>query len=770
VLVLAYRESASGSLYHRYYDNAGTLKDTQFLTANINATSNHPWVQEISSKTTGDRYVCTVWYDSTVPGVVFHLREADGTSHISTTTILSGSWTLVAAGAICDTSRPTDDDVTFFMDTVAAGGDLHTLYVSTCNIDGTGVVDTITSLRHAHLAVKPFILHNRLRVIVSYLFCTTTLNDYGNQDTYFVMSLEGPSTLAPASHHWVTDSILLPAEATSDSISRDHLVAPVLHDDGGVSATLTRAVLIPTALAVLASGSDHRSVVIATITPETKRAPIHTVENSLLAGGSLPYWLDGRSQELGMLLRPEIDDTWSMYNGAGGLNNNGAYSWVAVYEWRDRDGKLHRSAPSDPLTLTLGATHDTVDINVTQLKFTASREKQLAVNIVLYRTTDGGSSYYRTDDEVDGTFTDVTSDADLVSREELYTDGGELPTMPVLPFLDVASNGEYVFIVPQEDPYRVVFSKPLMDGTLAPEFTADDLFHLRFPDGGPNVAVECMDQITVVFKAGSIYAFQGVQGPNAQGLGTFPPARLISRDVGCTNRESVSQINAGITFQSNNQIWLLRPDMSLLHISDPVDELIDQYLDSEPLVSVVDVDASVVLFCGDNSDGRALAWDWEYGQWSLYTGHRAVDLTVHDGQVVRLEGDSVYRYIKDLYQDDFEPYSLRITTPWIKVGSIQGYQRARWIHLLGSKHSGHTLNAEMCIDYNETVVESWDHDIKVDVAGVPLAKRHKPREQKCTALKLTLSDSKQVGTCESYDLSGLSLSVGHKGRLRPVEK
>ena len=75
-----------------------------------------------------------------------------------------------------------------------------------------------------------------------------------------------------------------------------------------------------------------------------------------------------------------------------------------MYEWTDREGQIHQSAPSNPVGVGADyglacADGDHVDIDVSCLHF-GDPERLERVRVVMYRTVDDGTIFYRLPDSI----------------------------------------------------------------------------------------------------------------------------------------------------------------------------------------------------------------------------------------------------------------------------------------------------------------------------------------------------------------------------------
>ena len=139
----------------------------------------------------------------------------------------------------------------------------------------------------------------------------------------------------------------------------------------------------------------------------------------------LRRWLTGRAR---IYSAPEIvavEPASIIEPPYTGPTAGGLYSYVAVWEWADAAGQIHRSAPSAPF-LYSNADEGASEITVASLSMTRKR----GVVLALYRNTAGGSLYFRVTPQrtpVNNAaspfliFTDDQADESIEANELLYS-------------------------------------------------------------------------------------------------------------------------------------------------------------------------------------------------------------------------------------------------------------------------------------------------------------------------------------------------------------
>jgi hypothetical protein len=103
-----------------------------------------------------------------------------------------------------------------------------------------------------------------------------------------------------------------------------------------------------------------------------------------------------------------------------------------------------------------------------------------------------------------------------------------------------------------------------------------------------------------------------------------------------------------------------------------------------------------------------------------------------------------------------------MTTDWLSLTGIQGYQRVRNVELLLEYIAAHTLQVDLYTDYDETTaVQTSTIASSAITPAVGVGKAFQVRihvqNQKCEAIKIKLSSA-----VAGWKISGITLEVGSK--------
>jgi len=462
-------------------------------------------------------------------------------------------------------------------------------------------------------------------------------------------------------------------------------------------------------------------------------------------------------------------------SSSGGSGNGNIYQYQACYEWNDNQGNLHRSAPSTPILHTQSASvapGNQITVTVPNLRLTAKE----GVRIALYRTVTNapvGSVLYKVtevandEDSLTQNITDGITDALLVAGTQLYTAGGVVENLSPGPGLALVRFGNRLFVADSEQTTLLWYSKEVIPG-FPVEFS--DTLVMGIPEeGGAVTALGVMDGKLVVFKANRIFVVTG-DGPDPTGNNnSFSPPQQVQTDVGCINHRSVVATPLGLMFQSEKGIYLLDRSLSVQYLGAEVEDYNESTITSALLMP----DTQEVRFTLAES-ATALVYDYLVGQWVTYTNVANQDACLFRGLFTFIAVGYVYQETPDTFTDvapgGAETYiQMLVTTGWLQVGTLQGFQRLRRVSVLGEYRASHTLTLAIAYDYDTTTAETV---LAAQSSSGPYQWRFQPARQKCEAFQLTLSDSSTDTDGEGLELSALGLEVGIKPGLgrRPVTK
>lgn len=510
------------------------------------------------------------------------------------------------------------------------------------------------------------------------------------------------------------------------------------------------------------------------------------ISDVLHVGGGIVWMYDGVSPvEVGFHTRVSAEVTADAGTGF-------TYSYVVVPEWVDARGFRHFGAPSEAAELVTGAAVDSsnpASVTASTIRLTAKRSDtspsvaRQPIVLGVYRTQNNGTEYRRVGEVENETasdtvgFSDEMTDEDLAAQPTLYTTGDVIENGPPPAATLVTTHRNRMFVIEDERPLTLWYTKaagPGAPASFSPFFTTQ-----IDPTGGDVTAIASMDDKLVVFKRSSILAVTG-QGPDDLGQqNDLSDAVLVTTDCGCVNPRSIVLSPAGLVFQSAKGFRLLSRSLSVVDIGYDVNAYKDDRVTGGALCEGV----SQIRLTLDS--GKALVFDYEAKQWSVFTPVRAVDAAVWLGSFCYLRDDgTVLREEAGRFDDDGSHIRMRLKTAWMQFAQMQGFQRIYKMLVLGTFESAHRLRVRLAYDFNPTPEQVIDvepantstYGTGVYGTGVyggefPLYQwRVNPSRQKCQAMQVTLEDllDRDEGPGESMTLTGITFELGLKRGLNKL--
>jgi hypothetical protein len=498
------------------------------------------------------------------------------------------------------------------------------------------------------------------------------------------------------------------------------------------------------------------------------------------------YSYDSQSFQLhGSLVRPWLnaDPYTGIVPGAMPVGAVGAgaviFFYKGVFEWEDALGNLHQSessvADSDDAEGTGTIVDGVINVTFPTALFSSSygasslydqpSEVFKDIKFSVYRTRGDGTLYnlnsslnpFRSN-YVDKVVEDrLSNDANAVGRY-LYSDSGELQnTAPPSPPVYVASHNGRLFTIGKDK--GIHFSKLAVDG-YGLAFNLG--LKLTIPNAlsDPPSALGSMDGVLYVFTKNSIYYLMG-EGPDNLGQGDFYDPKRLPSPVGAYAGSPVALIDDGLLFCADEGIFLLGRDQSIFHVGAPVEELLG---DNKVLDIKVDAANQLVYFQTSSSEAELLTYNYGLKQWGR---------DVLQDESSRIESIEIYRnklavstganlYLADSgYSDGSSYIPLRIKTAWLKLDTLQGYQRAYSFQILGESVDSHKLIVKVRYDYEDD--SSPDvYEYTSDSSGKLQMRGHLKR-QKCQSLQFEIYDEDSGSSTKGgYSITQIELEFGYK--------
>lgn len=347
-----------------------------------------------------------------------------------------------------------------------------------------------------------------------------------------------------------------------------------------------------------------------------------------------------------------------------------------------------------------------VTLAIPTLRLTAKRASFNRSEVVLsvYRTQNASTTFYKvssissptfnvpTSDTVN--FVDTMPDFYINGNELLYTTGGVVENVPVPSVSLISTYKTRLVVVPSENKRTYWISKDNISGSPV-EFS--DYFVKRIDDrDGDITAVAQMDANLILFKENTVWLTSG-DGPDDTGTqDDLTKPQLITTDAGCNNPRSVAVTPAGLIRQSGKGIYLLNRSLQDTYIGAEVEKYNSDTITSSTLVP----NTNQIRFT--TTSGVCLVYDYLFGQWSVFTNHRAVDATVFEKLFTFIDASgNVYQETVGTYLDNGLFIPLKLKTSWLSFAGLQGFQRVYQAIILGEYKSPHRLIGTVAYDFNE---------------------------------------------------------------------
>lgn len=529
-----------------------------------------------------------------------------------------------------------------------------------------------------------------------------------------------------------------------------------------------------------------------------------------IAGGFLQQY-DSRSLVESNFFRIPTGTTVGLNGGTG--MGEGTYYYKVCYEWRDKYGNIYQSAPNtETLTVTTAGANCRVGVRIPSLTISNKHNDTHLENPVIlavYRTEANGTVYkrlYQYEETPTGLlnnyaaayvyFEDTIPDASL--GEPLYTTGGRLENVCPPSTRFAIQHKRRVWLISAEDPTTLWFSQEMIEGE-TPGF--HELLTINMPYDGPITGLGSFDDKLVVFKNDSIWAIFG-EGPADNGNNSdISSPVLVTHDVGCIDRRSIVNAMGGIYFQGAKGIYRINSGLQVEFIGAAVESTFG-YSTSPVLISSACYvpNMNQVRFAlegGNYTQGSMLVYDTVRNVWSQWDYEdTAIPATIISTAYV----DGSFYFATDTkiltnsikYKDQIGAWAnqsyanatyayvpMTVTTPWIRIGALQGYQRIKRVVGMLESVGAHNINMNLYYDYVEdgySTIEKWYyHDITA-FSKYPLEQieTHVPH-QKCQSIKIKFFDDRWLTgpplegsdyyNSAGYTISALTLMAGIKRGL-----
>jgi hypothetical protein len=438
--------------------------------------------------------------------------------------------------------------------------------------------------------------------------------------------------------------------------------------------------------------------------------------------------------------------------GGTGDALTGTYLFAAVVSWRDGAGVIHRSPPSNIVTLSPAGT--AMRLWATVPVTYENRVTQGAYTVTIYASQDGGTVLYAqsTAETVASStsywhaFLSVFDPTQDALTPALYSDGSA--TQAKIPFAPNAAKdakviGDRLWLIDAER-NRAYYSQPLSTEALSGIFPAmNPTQYIDFPAAaGTVVALENWKEAPIFFSSTGEWTVDG-EGPDAlNDPPYFAQPRQLS-DIPCTDGDSVVLTPAGILFRSGNRFAIAGDQFSML----------DDALASVDIVgAVVFRDQHEVVMVASNGTAWVFnylkqAWTtWDANAFSSSGAISAVAQDPWTGKALYFSDSATALFSMDPTTTSTTA-QMSMSTGWVMLGNPQeDCTLQNWI--LRSANGGtHGVSLAVAVDYQS------DQPAKAYTSGeITSATSNgrydlwaEPRDMPARAVKLTITETGATG-------------------------
>lgn len=503
-----------------------------------------------------------------------------------------------------------------------------------------------------------------------------------------------------------------------------------------------------------------------------------------------PSWYDGvQLSEHGFAWAPSVDrdDPSDFVVDPGGVLTAGDYDATCIFQYQDVNGQLQQSEPSATMGPVTAALNDEGHITFKNTLLTDRAAPDVAfwssgvsrARVIAYRTTVGpGALMFRAVEflagsaippnettsgttapslQIDFAQTTEEDDEHIQNNEVLYTTGGILPNTGTPPAEVCHVHGGRLWLAQLEEKNDVWFSQPFV-ALEAPRFNGN--LKLRFDE--PVFSLGTLDDKLIVGCERSLFVVTGNGPPAAGDIDIGFQIERLAGDVGCVDHRSMVSTPIGLMFfAAGRGFMLLDRSLQLQEIGAPVRQYLFNGRFGGPLFpdfapircGTLVADQTQVRWLTNVSidESTATAWfvyDYRVGEWS-------VDTTENAGFAVdsiAFDHGKDYAYLTSegtVFDESDEPgdggafISMAMETPWIKLDTLQGWQRVRSVTLLG-RRSADPGSIVIAIGYDYE--DSYTQSVRFTAAEIGalstdvMQLKVRFGRQKCEAFRIAIND------------------------------
>jgi hypothetical protein len=519
-------------------------------------------------------------------------------------------------------------------------------------------------------------------------------------------------------------------------------------------------------------------------------------KTNIYSGGLLGYYDGEEFAEYGFIGNPYISDYAT--NTTGALPADTGYMLCFLYKYEDAQGNIFYSPRGpiysglDPVNgLTLPA-NSRINFNLQTPIITMKGKVTIEVYIKrknrLFQLAYSRNFY--------GTNGNVTMGTTAVSIANYpNADAAVMPYQDGSVPVETTSNSDFislyadrVFRITKDNPISLQYSQKKLAGQgfeFNDSFFYVDVLDKRGIAEDQLVGGIAMDGRFIIFKETSTLYIVGSGPSRANTNDDFSEPQLIASDVGCIQPRSIILMPDGVMFKSDKGIYLLDRKLQTGYIGSSVEAFNDYTIVSAILLESTNEVRFATL------EGLTLVYNYLSRAWSWYEDMESISSCVHGGKYVVLKTDGqVIVETKDHNKMIDQKIIQNISTPWLRLNKIQGYQKAYYVRILGVYKSLHRLKMNVFYDYElysseEYIIDplaenQYNIEIKPSnqsiedgsaINGVYQMKIDLIRKN-CQAVRLVIEDvplDEANNTGECFALSNVTVNIGLKKGLAKIQ-
>ncbi|MBP7550969.1 MAG: hypothetical protein KA761_11835, partial [Gemmatimonadaceae bacterium] len=472
--------------------------------------------------------------------------------------------------------------------------------------------------------------------------------------------------------------------------------------------------------------------------------------------------------------------------------------------WRDEKGNLHRSLPSNEITLPWYELNTGVYYakrwtipRPFPLSLTGSKGGQ-KYEVEVYQADSTGAAMYfigtatpqphptiascdyivpivnTSFGTTDQRFVLCLLSPSTAGKNLRWSDVGELLHIPPPSFVDMCSTQSRLWGLSGERGRLEVWPSKIITEGFAPEFPSSLV--VRIPaEGGECTAIAALDDKVVVFKERAIFVIFGDPGNNNGERSTIQQPRLISSDVGCSNPNSVVEGPFGVAFQSSSAALSQRGGIHVLDKGQAVSYVgapAKTFAAGVTFASGSLVPSEKEVRWIDPSTGHLLVWSYDVNKWhthlsraSANSGAKFGSSAVRRGSYAILESTTSVEV--DTVTPSTDAFGTQIITSWIKPAGLQGFARCWSSGHLFRWYSGR-ITIDVGYDYQDawTQVSTWSvaelGALDADSGRLQVSIYHTRPKGEAFRFRITESYDMNDSAGKGFEYLGAVLEIGVK--------